>query len=298
MKKSFVKLVATSAVALTLAGAAVPAFAKDQATVDAAKAAFELKNQEYAKAQEELAGMEVKKGDEDKARQAKLADVAKLENEATELKAAYDKAVADKAAADKKAADEKAAADKKAKEEAAKKAAGELADTKFANRKDAEARLKMYLDNYKGVIHNSGKVVEEFGGFFVKLFVEDMGVAPSSESTTTTKAVETTVDPVLKGYKTKEEAVKAAEALLKKDPINNGYDIQKGADGLYYIRLTVEGTKEVDRKPLEKPAAKPAKKDEKKAELPQTGEASTFAIAGAAVLSALAGLGFVAKKEN
>lgn len=69
-------------------------------------------------------------------------------------------------------------------------------------------------------------------------------------------------------------------------------------------KLEKQGQKEVatetesTNKPADKPAAKPAKKDEKKAELPQTGEASTFAIAGAAVLSALAGLGFVAKKEN
>ncbi|EPH11792.1 LPXTG cell wall anchor domain-containing protein [Facklamia hominis] len=61
-------------------------------------------------------------------------------------------------------------------------------------------------------------------------------------------------------------------------------------------KLVQEGNKVTEAE--EKPAAKPAAKDGKKAELPQTGEASTFAIAGAAVLSALAGLGFVAKKEN
>ena len=286
MKKSFVKLVATSAVALTLVGAAVPAFAKDQATVDAAKAAFELKNQEYAKAQEELAGILIPdpKKPEDpgyseyleykQAREAKVAEVTKLENEATELKAAYDKAVADKAAADK------AAAEKKAKEEEAKKKAEyeknekeikeveakaasaeleEITQTKYETKEEAVKAAKEFFAMYKNDTPVLSFKLEQRDGFYLSALLDETGeIKPDGETTPEQKPEESS----------KEESSKE------------------------------ESSKEESSKEADKPAAKPAKKDEKKAELPQTGEASTFAIVGAAVLSALAGLGFVAKKEN
>lgn len=66
-----------------------------------------------------------------------------------------------------------------------------------------------------------------------------------------------------KGFKTKEEAIKQAEALVKNSKINKGYNISMGADGRYYIQLTPEETKTegVERKPIEK--AKLEKVEEK-----------------------------------
>ena len=116
--------------------------------------------------------------------------------------------------------------------------------------------------------------------------------------TTKEKEAEKTVDPLLAGYKTAEDAIKAAEELLKKMPWNNGYDIQQGADNLFYIRLTTDGTKTVNRKAVE--TTKEAKKD-KKEKLPETGEVTSYAIFGSAALTVLAGLGLVApkfKEEN
>ena len=123
---------------------------------------------------------------------------------------------------------------------------------------------------------------------------------PAEPKPETSEKPEETVDPLLAGYKTAEDAIKAAEALLEKMPWNNGYDIQQGADGLFYIRLTTDGTKTVNRKAVEVTTQekKEEKKEDKKEKLPETGEVSSFAIFGGAALSVLAGLGLVASKKE
>ncbi|MGX7091367.1 DUF5633 domain-containing protein [Hutsoniella sourekii] len=54
-----------------------------------------------------------------------------------------------------------------------------------------------------------------------------------------------------KGYATKEDAIKAAEAIIKKSDINKGYNIAKGTDGKWYIQLTIEPNKVVDGKHID-----------------------------------------------
>ncbi|EEB35919.1 Gram-positive signal peptide protein, YSIRK family [Anaerococcus hydrogenalis DSM 7454] len=73
------------------------------------------------------------------------------------------------------------------------------------------------------------------------------------------------------GFKTKEEAIKQAEALVKNSKINKGYNVTVGADGRYYIQLTVDEAKTegLERKEIKKEekkeAPKEAPKEEKKA---------------------------------
>ena len=153
-------------------------------------------------------------------------------------------------------------------------------DTEAAAKEAAEKHLKT------DKVNKSFAIVKRDGKFYIQLSTE--------EKVEATKEVETTVDPLLAGYKTAEDAIKAAEALLEKMPWNNGYDIQEGADKLFYIRLTTDGTKTVNRKAVE--ATKEAKKEDKKEKLPETGEATSYAIFGAAALSVLAGIGLVAPK--
>ncbi len=121
-----------------------------------------------------------------------------------------------------------------------------------------------------------------------------------------------------KGFKTKEEAIKQAEALVKNSKINKGYNVSKGADGKYYIQLTPQANKTegVERKEI-KPAGKTDKKDEKgtkvvavpskkakeaKAKsakgLPQTGAAVAGLGLGAAAIVAGLGLAVNGKKED
>ena len=47
------------------------------------------------------------------------------------------------------------------------------------------------------------------------------------------------------GFKTVADAVAAADAHLENDPLNNGYKIEKSADDLYYVQLTIDDTKVV-----------------------------------------------------
>lgn len=78
-------------------------------------------------------------------------------------------------------------------------------------------------------------------------------------------------------------------------------DSKKPEAGDNESKATTEATKEVKgNKPAkEVKEVKEAKEEEsKKAALPETGETSSFAIYGAAVLSVLAGLGFVASKRE
>lgn len=99
-------------------------------------------------------------------------------------------------------------------------------------------------------------------------------------------------DKVLKGYKTAEEAVKVAEELLKEQTWNHGYDIQQGVDGLYYIRLLTDDTKTVNHKPVETTTQK-AETTKESEKLPETGEATAYAVFGGAALSILAGIGLI-----
>ena len=172
----------------------------------------------------------------------------------------------------------------------------------YATKEEAEAAAKKALEN--DPINNAFEVSQGADGrYYYRLFV-DSAVAPETpekpEKPETPEKPEETVDPLLAGYKTAEDAIKAAEALLEKMPWNNGYDIQQGADGLFYIRLTTDGTKTVNRKPVEATTEekKEEKKEDKKEKLPETGEVSSFAIFGGAALSVLAGLGLVASKKE
>ena len=175
----------------------------------------------------------------------------------------------------------------------------------YKTKEEAEAAAKKALEN--DPINNAFEVSQGADGrYYYRLFV-DSAVAPETpekpekpEKPETPEKPEETVDPLLAGYKTAEDAIKAAEALLEKMPWNNGYDIQQGADGLFYIRLTTDGTKTVNRKPVEATTEekKEEKKEDKKEKLPETGEVSSFAIFGGAALSVLAGLGLVASKKE
>lgn len=49
-----------------------------------------------------------------------------------------------------------------------------------------------------------------------------------------------------KAYDTLADAFVAAETAIKNDPVNEGYDIQVGADGKYYIQLQVEANTELE----------------------------------------------------
>lgn len=160
-----------------------------------------------------------------------------------------------------------------------------ITDKAFDSKEAAEAAAKEHLKSDK--VNHSFAVIERDGKFFVQLSTED--------KVEVTKAPETTVDPLETGFKTVEEAIKAAEALLEEMPWNNGYDIQQGADDLFYIRLTTDGTKTVNRKPVE---TTEAKKEDNGEKLPETGEVSSYTFFGGAVLSVLAGLGLVTSKAN
>lgn len=261
MKKSLVKLVATSAVALTLSGAAVSVFAEEQdkpnepvtaskgVTIDeynkkeaeeaAKKAAEEApKNNLIAEGEGKLANSNLSKEDKEKF-------TKELKNQETAYDVDQVNQKIDKAIADNKA----------------------VADAKFVARKERVQK----------VIYES-KVSED-----VKNSLNSAAVAAKNDAeldAVIEKAVAEGIDRELFKVTPENGSVKPEEKPEQKPE-------QKPEES------SKETSKEAD-----KPAAKPAKKDEKKAELPQTGEASTFAIAGAAVLSALAGLGFVAKKEN
>ena len=124
----------------------------------------------------------------------------------------------------------------KAPEEAEK-----LTSKKFETKKEAEDALKAYLDEYKGIIHNSGKVVQEFGGWYVKLSPEVV------EETTTP---ETTEENKVEGFDTKEAAEAAAKKALETDKVNKSFTVSQGANGKwFYVLSPVEAEKPADPKP-------------------------------------------------
>ncbi|MDU5960233.1 MAG: DUF5633 domain-containing protein, partial [Finegoldia magna] len=53
------------------------------------------------------------------------------------------------------------------------------------------------------------------------------------------------------GYKTEAAAKAAAEEALKKDEVNNAYEVVKGADGNYHYVLKIEDEEEPEEKPEE-----------------------------------------------
>lgn len=296
MKKSLVKLVATSAVALTLSGAAVSVFAEEGKTVvpateiltvpaaqkdsqvkavEAAEKALKDANDAatkfYNENKFEVPTLEEGQDEKDPAYVKKLEDYKKLVDDANKLEEAATAAKAKLDAENKKLADLNAKEDaadakeaKAAEAEGAKKELEKITQVGYTTKEEAVKAAKDFFNMYKNDSPVASFSVEKLGDkFFLKGLVTDEGeIKPDVE-------VKPEVTPETKPEESsKEESSKE------------------------------ECSKEESSKEADKPAAKPAKKDEKKAELPQTGEASTFAIAGAAVLSALAGLGFVAKKEN
>lgn len=131
----------------------------------------------------------------------------------------------------------------KAPEEAEK-----LTSKKFETKKEAEDALKAYLDEYKGIIHNSGKVVQEFGGWYVKLSPEVVEETTTPETpkpetpgvplTPLTPAEELHITEI--PFDTEDDAHKAAKKHLETDKVNKSYKIVKGADNKYYVELSTE----------------------------------------------------------
>ena len=167
--------------------------------------------------------------------------------------------------------------------------------TGFKTVADAVAAADAHLENDP---LNNGYKIEKGADdlYYVQLTIEDTKVVPEEEAEETEEDVDFTV-----GFKTLADAVAEADAHLENDPLNNGYKIEKGADDLYYVQLTIEDTKvvpevESDEETKEKVTVK--KSEEK---LPETGESSPYVIFGVAALTVLAGVGLVApsfKKEN
>ncbi len=121
-----------------------------------------------------------------------------------------------------------------------------------------------------------------------------------------------------KGFDTKEEAIKQAEALIKNSDINNGYNVSMGADGKYYIQLTTDGSKTegVERKEIS-PNLKEEKTENPKEEivnidkkadtesnksetqkLPETGEAGLMVTVVAGLASLLGGTSLLASRKR
>ena len=331
MKKSLVKLAALSSAAFVLAGGFAPiANAATQAEVDAAQTAFDEANAEYTQAETELTewiAAEMKKIEDaeeaDKEALTKTFETEKgkrqdalatKEQEVSTKKTALDKAKADLAEAEKKAKEdaekEKEEAAKKARIEAAKKAADDILDQKFETEEGAKARLDIYLSNYKGVIHNYGKVVKEFDAFWVKLYVEDPNAdAETPEKPEKPETPEKDLDTVKKEALARLDLLKAltkaevehfTKAILNAESANEVAAIIKEAEDVNFsVNLEAETpAKEVKPEESKEGSKKEEKKEDKKEKLPETGEVSSFAIFGGAALSVLAGLGLVASKKE
>ena len=134
-------------------------------------------------------------------------------------------------------------------------------ETGFSTKEAAEAAAKKALETDK--INKGYKISEYKGKFFYELTAhEELPDAPQEEEEEEKeipyakydeKATEKTFNFDL-GFKTEEEAIKQAEALVKNSEINKGYNVTMGADGRYYIQLSplAEKTKGLERKPVEK----------------------------------------------
>ena len=150
--------------------------------------------------------------------------------------------------------------------------------TGYSTAAEAEAAAKAALANDN--LNKNFSVSENNGKFFYVLTpAEDLShvQAPKEEKTPEkpyAKYDEKADEKAFNfdnGFKTKEEAIKQAEALVKNSKINKGYNVTVGADGRYYIQLTVDEAKTegLERKEIKKEekkeAPKEAPKEEKKA---------------------------------
>lgn len=146
--------------------------------------------------------------------------------------------------------------------------------TGYSTAAEAEAAAKAALANDN--LNKNFSVSENNGKFFYVLTpAEDLShvQAPKEEKTPEkpyAKYDEKADEKAFNfdnGFKTKEEAIKQAEALVKNSKINKGYNVTVGADGRYYIQLTVDEAKTegLERKEIKKEEKKEAPKEEKKA---------------------------------
>lgn len=151
--------------------------------------------------------------------------------------------------------------------------------TGYSTAAEAEAAAKAALANDN--LNKNFSVSENNGKFFYVLTpAEDLShvQAPKEEKTPEkpyAKYDEKADEKAFNfdnGFKTKEEAIKQAEALVKNSKINKGYNVTVGADGRYYIQLTVDEAKteglerkEIKKEEEKKEAPKEEKKVEKKA---------------------------------
>ena len=131
----------------------------------------------------------------------------------------------------------------------------------FVTKEAAEAAAKKALEGDE--INKGYKISEYNGKFYYELTAhEELPDAPVEKEEEEkeapyakydAKATEKTFNFDL-GFKTEEEAIKQAEALVKNSEINKGYNVTMGADGRYYIQLSplAEKTKGLERKPVEK----------------------------------------------
>ena len=130
----------------------------------------------------------------------------------------------------------------------------------FSTKEAAEEAAKKALESDE--INKGYKVSEYNGKFYYELTAhEELPDAPIEKEEEKeeapyakydAKATEKTFNFDL-GFKTEEEAIKQAEALVKNSEINKGYNVTMGADGRYYIQLSPlsEKTKGLERKPVE-----------------------------------------------
>lgn len=144
----------------------------------------------------------------------------------------------------------------------------------FSSKEKAEKAAKKALENDE--INKSFTISEKDGKFFYALSpAEDLSDVKEKEeedkkeekpfAKLDEKADEKSFD-FDKGFKTKEDAIKQAEFLIKNSKINKGYNVSEGADGRYYIQLTPETTKTegVERKEIKNKDTKEEKKEESK----------------------------------
>lgn len=123
----------------------------------------------------------------------------------------------------------------------------------FSSKEKAEKAAKKALENDK--INKTFTISEKDGKFFYVLSpAEDLSNVKEKEedkkeekpyAKLDEKADEKSFD-FDKGFKSKDDAIKQAEFLIKNSKINKGYDVSEGADGRYYIALTPEATKTED----------------------------------------------------
>ena len=142
----------------------------------------------------------------------------------------------------------------------------------FSSKEKAEKAAKKALENDK--INKSFTISENNGKFFYALSpAEDLSDVKEEEDKKEEKPfakLDEKADEKSfefdKGFKSKDDAIKQAEFLIKNSKINKGYNVSEGADGRYYIQLTPEATKTegVERKEIKKEDKKEDAKEDKK----------------------------------